>query len=57
MQYCDPRSLPAKPQDSSLPKSYIGENPLRLHNIRQIQAIVQRGTDSHSPHLAKELLV
>jgi hypothetical protein len=57
MPYCDPRSLSARPQDSSLPNSYIGENPLRLHNIKQIQAMVQRGTDSLSPNLGKELLI
>jgi hypothetical protein len=40
-----------------LPNSYIGENLLRLYNIKQIQAMVQRGTDSLSLNLGKELLI
>jgi hypothetical protein len=49
LPYCGPGSLPAKLQGYLLPTSYIGEKKAHLHNTKQMQAIVRRGTDSHSP--------
>jgi hypothetical protein len=56
MPYCGPGSLPAKLQGHLLPTSYIGEKEAHLHNTKQMQAIVRRGTDSHNPITTESLV-
>jgi hypothetical protein len=41
---------------SSVSNSYIGDKKAHLHNTKQMQAIVRRGTDSHSPITTESLV-